>query len=109
MTHVTADCLTPLQSHPKMLALPMEFGVNREMVLSTTGFVMLLVCLSTFSTPTAELRGSMAGSMPQSASASLPVGYRAVTVSGVRYYTVGGVYYRPQIYQGRTVYVAVRL
>ena len=57
-----------------MLALPMKFSVNREMVLSTTGFVMLLVCLSTFSTPTAELRGYLAGSMPQSASASLPVG-----------------------------------
>lgn len=49
------------------------------------------------------------GAMPHGYIAVLPGGYRAVTVSGVRYYTVGGVYYRPQIYQGRTVYVAVRL
>jgi hypothetical protein len=39
----------------------------------------------------------------------MPVGYRSVTVSGVRYNTVGGIYYRPQMYQGHTVYVAVRL
>jgi hypothetical protein len=49
------------------------------------------------------------GSLPHGYIAVLPGGYRAVTVSGARYYTVGGVYYRPQIYQGRTVYVAVRL
>ncbi len=49
------------------------------------------------------------GSLPHGYIAVLPGGYRAVTVSGVRYYTVGGIYYRPQIYQGRTVYVAVRL
>jgi hypothetical protein len=49
------------------------------------------------------------GSLPHGYIAVLPGGYRAVTVSGARYYTVGGIYYRPQIYQGRTVYVAVRL
>jgi hypothetical protein len=49
------------------------------------------------------------GGMPHGYIAVLPGGYRAVTVSGARYYTVGGVYYRPQMYQGRTVYVAVRL
>jgi hypothetical protein len=49
------------------------------------------------------------GGMPHGYIAVLPGGYRPVTVSGVRYYTVGGVYYRPQMYQGRTVYVAVRL
>jgi len=49
------------------------------------------------------------GGMPHGYIAVLPGGYRAVTVSGVRYYTVGGIYYRPQMYQGRTVYVAVRL
>jgi nitrate reductase NapE component len=49
------------------------------------------------------------GGMPHGYIAVLPGGYRAVTVSGTRYYTVGGVYYRPQMYQGRTVYVAVRL
>jgi hypothetical protein len=49
------------------------------------------------------------GALPHGYIAVLPGGYRAVTVSGVRYYTVGGVYYRPQIYQGHTVYVAVRL
>jgi hypothetical protein len=49
------------------------------------------------------------GGMPHGYIAVLPGGYRAVTVSGVRYYSVGGIYYRPQIYQGRTVYVAVRL
>lgn len=47
--------------------------------------------------------------LPHGYIAVLPGGYRMVTVSGVRYYTVGGVYYRPQMYQGRTVYVAVRL
>ena len=49
------------------------------------------------------------GALPHGYIAVMPTGYRAVTVSGVRYYTVGGVYYRPQMYQGRTVYVAVRL
>jgi hypothetical protein len=49
------------------------------------------------------------GGMPHGYIAVLPGGYRPVTVSGVRYYTVGGIYYRPQMYQGRTVYVAVRL
>jgi hypothetical protein len=49
------------------------------------------------------------GALPHGYIAVMPGGYRAVTVSGVRYYTVGGIYYRPQIYQGRTVYVAVRL
>ncbi|MGC1964827.1 MAG: hypothetical protein WA673_00115 [Candidatus Acidiferrales bacterium] len=47
--------------------------------------------------------------LPHGYIAVLPGGYHAVTVSGVRYYTVGGIYYRPQMYQGRTVYVAVRL
>jgi hypothetical protein len=52
----------------------------------------------------------VAGSgLPHGYVAVMPVGYRAVTISGVRYYTVGGIYYRPQMYQGRTVYVAVRL
>ena len=49
------------------------------------------------------------GGLPHGYIAVMPGGYRAVTISGVRYYTVGGVYYRPQIYQGRTVYVVVRL
>lgn len=49
------------------------------------------------------------GGMPHGYIAVLPGGYHPVTVSGVRYYTVGGIYYRPQMYQGRTVYVAVRL
>jgi hypothetical protein len=49
------------------------------------------------------------GGMPHGYIAALPGGYRAVTISGARYYTVGGIYYRPQMYQGRTVYVAVRL
>src|SRR5688572_29206670 len=39
----------------------------------------------------------------------LPGGYRAVVVSGTRYYVAGGIYYRPQFYQGRTVYVRVRI
>jgi hypothetical protein len=47
--------------------------------------------------------------LPHGYIAVLPGGYHAVTVSGVRYYTVGGIYYRPQMYQGHTVYVAVRL
>lgn len=48
------------------------------------------------------------GALPHGYIAVLPGGYRMVTVSGARYYTVGGIYYRPQIYQGRTVYVSVR-
>jgi hypothetical protein len=48
-------------------------------------------------------------SLPHGYVAVMPVGYRSVTVSGVRYYTVGGIYYRPQMYQGHIVYVAVRL
>ncbi len=47
--------------------------------------------------------------LPHGYIAVLPGGYHAVYVSGVRYYTVGGIYYRPQMYQGRTVYVAVHL
>jgi hypothetical protein len=47
--------------------------------------------------------------LPHGYIAVLPGGYHAVTVSGVRYYTVGGIYYRPQMYQGHTVYVVVRL
>jgi hypothetical protein len=47
--------------------------------------------------------------LPHGYIAVLPGGYHAVTVSGVRYYSVGGVYYRPQMYQGHTVYVVVRL
>ncbi|MGC1448822.1 MAG: hypothetical protein WA830_02180 [Candidatus Sulfotelmatobacter sp.] len=47
--------------------------------------------------------------LPHGYIAVLPGGYHAVYVSGVRYYTVGGVYYRPQMYQGHTVYVVVRL
>jgi hypothetical protein len=49
------------------------------------------------------------GGLPHGYIAVMPVGYRAVTVSGVRYYTVGGIYYKPQMYQGHTMYVAVRL
>ena len=49
------------------------------------------------------------GGLPHGYIAVLPGGYRAVTVSGVRYYSVGGIYDRPQMYQGRTVYVVVRL
>jgi hypothetical protein len=49
------------------------------------------------------------GGLPHGYIAVLPGGYRMVTVSGVRYYSVGGIYYRPQMYQGRTVYVVVRL
>ncbi len=47
--------------------------------------------------------------LPHGYIAVLPGGYHAVTISGVRYYTVGGIYYRPQMYQGHTVYVVVRL
>jgi hypothetical protein len=49
------------------------------------------------------------GGLPRGYIAVVPAGYRMVTISGVRYYTVGGIYYRPQMYQGRTVYVTVRL
>lgn len=40
---------------------------------------------------------------------ALPGGYRVTVVSGTRYYVAGGIYYRPQFYQGRTVYVRVRI
>src|SRR6185503_8360073 len=39
----------------------------------------------------------------------LPVGYRAVVVHGGHYFMVGGIYYRPQFYQGRTVYIRVHI
>jgi hypothetical protein len=39
----------------------------------------------------------------------LPGGYKVVMVGGVRYYYVGGVHYQAQFYQGRTVYIRVRL
>jgi uncharacterized protein DUF6515 len=47
--------------------------------------------------------------LPHGYIAVLPNGYKTVTVAGVRYYTVGGVYYRPKIYEGRTVYVVAHV
>lgn len=47
--------------------------------------------------------------LPSGYIAVLPTGYRVVMVSGARYYYVGGVHYRATFYQGRTVYVRVRL
>lgn len=47
--------------------------------------------------------------LPSGYIAVLPTGYRPVMVGGARYYYVGGIHYRPQFYQGRTVYVRVRL
>jgi hypothetical protein len=51
----------------------------------------------------------VASGLPHGYIAVVPSGYRVVTVSGVRYSTVGSIYYRPQMYHGSTVYVAVRL
>ncbi len=47
--------------------------------------------------------------LPSGYIAVLPVGYRAVMVGGARYYYVGGLHYQARFYQGRTVYVRVRL
>jgi hypothetical protein len=75
--------------------------------------VLGAVLLSSVSVALAQVYGvarkTTVVSGPHGYIAVLPGGYRAVTVSGARYYAVGGIYYRPQIYQGRTVYVAVRL
>lgn len=38
---------------------------------------------------------------------SPPVGAARVAVGGVHYYRAGAVYYKPEFYQGRTVYVQV--
>jgi len=78
-------------------------GPNRTVVASKTTVV---AGGGTASKGTVVVGG---GALPHGYIAVMPGGYRAVTVSGVRYYTVGGIYYRPQIYQGRTVYVVVRL
>jgi hypothetical protein len=47
--------------------------------------------------------------LPSGYIAVLPTGYHAVMVGGARYYYVGGIHYQAQFYQGRTVYVRVRL
>jgi hypothetical protein len=47
--------------------------------------------------------------LPSGYIAVLPVGYRAVVVGGGHYFLASGVYYQPRFYQGRTVYVRVRL
>jgi hypothetical protein len=47
--------------------------------------------------------------LPSGYIAVLPAGYRAVMVGGARYYYVGGIHYQARFYQGRTVYVRVRL
>jgi hypothetical protein len=38
---------------------------------------------------------------------SLPSGYQQVLMNGMNYYLYDGVYYRPYIYGGQTVYLAV--
>lgn len=38
---------------------------------------------------------------------TLPVGYRPVVYGGYNCYYAGGVYYRPEFYQGSTVYIVV--
>ena len=45
--------------------------------------------------------------LPRGYVATIPVGYRVVTYGGYDCYYVGGVYYRPEFYQGDTVYVIV--
>jgi hypothetical protein len=47
--------------------------------------------------------------LPSGYIAVLPAGHTIVMVGGARYYYVGGVHYRAEFYQGRTVYVRVRL
>ena len=47
--------------------------------------------------------------LPSGYIAVIPAGYTIVVVGGARYYYVGGIHYRAQFYQGRTVYVRVRL
>jgi hypothetical protein len=47
--------------------------------------------------------------LPAGYIAVVPAGYKIVVVGGARYYFVGGIYYRAEFYQGRTVYVRVRL
>ena len=38
---------------------------------------------------------------------TIPVGYRTVVYGGYSCYYVGGIYYRPEFYEGTTVYVVV--
>ncbi len=38
---------------------------------------------------------------------TIPPGYRMAWYGGYNCYFVGGVYYRPEFYEGRTVYVVV--
>jgi len=45
--------------------------------------------------------------LPRGYVATIPVGYRPVVYGGYNCYYVGGVYYRPEFYQGDTVYVIV--
>jgi hypothetical protein len=47
--------------------------------------------------------------LPAGYIAVIPTGYTIVVVGGARYYYVGGIHYRAEFYQGRTVYVRVRL
>lgn len=47
--------------------------------------------------------------LPAGYIAVIPAGYTIIVVGGARYYYVGGIHYRAEFYQGRTVYVRVRL
>ena len=38
---------------------------------------------------------------------SLPLGFQIVVINGITYYLFDGVYYRPYIFGGRTVYLAI--
>jgi len=45
--------------------------------------------------------------LPRGYVATIPGGYRRVVYGGYNCYFVGGVYYRPEFYEGTTVYVIV--
>jgi len=48
------------------------------------------------------------GALPRGYIRALPGGYRPVIYRGVRAYYANGIYYRQEVYNGSTVYVAIQ-
>ncbi|MGA8306374.1 MAG: hypothetical protein WB723_11905 [Candidatus Acidiferrales bacterium] len=110
---VRAAFLSALLLSSVSIARAQVYGVAKKTTVVSTPHGTAAVSKTTVvtggGTATKTTVVATGGTMPHGYIAVLPGGYRVVTVSGVRYYTAGGIYYRPQMYQGRTVYVAVRL
>jgi hypothetical protein len=100
---IVAALLGTLLLFNTSIAMAQIYGVRRTTaVVSTPNRTVV-------ASKTTVVGGTGVATLPHGYIATLPSGYRPVYVSGVRYYSFGGIYYRPQIYGGSTVYVAVRI